>query len=203
MGRIVVSEFVSLDGVMEDPGGADGTRHGAWTFRFDRGPEGDGVKLNELLDAEAQLLGRVTYQGFAAAWPSMEDPVGFADKMNAMPKYVVSSTLRDDEATWHDTTVLRGDPVTELTHLRDTISGNILVAGSASLVQLLVAHGLVDVLRLMVFPIVLGSGKRLFGEVTEAPMFRLDDVQTVGSDGVVVLTYHSVAAATDEGRGAA
>src|SRR6185437_8683687 len=201
MGRIVVSEFVSLDGVMEDPGGAEGTRHGAWTFQFDRGPEGDRFKLDELVDAEAQLLGRVTYQGFAAAWPSIEDPVGFADKMNRMPKYVVSSTLRDEEATWHDTTVLRGDPVAELTRLRATVAGNVLVAGSASLVQLLVEHRLVEELRLMVFPIVLGSGKRVFGEATEASMFRLDEVQTVGGDGVVVLTYHRTAAGA-EGRGA-
>jgi dihydrofolate reductase len=196
MGRIVVSEFVSLDGVMEDPGGAEGTRHGGWAFRFDRGPDGDRFKLDELLEAEALLLGRVTYVGFAAAWPSVEDPAGFADTMNSIPKYVVSSTLRDDDATWQGTTVLHGEPVAELSRLRDTVAGNLLVAGSASLVQLLVAHRLVDELRLMVFPIVLGSGKRLFGEMAETPMFELDAVQAVGG-GVVALTYRPLRAGTD------
>lgn len=202
MGRIVVTEFVSLDGVMEDPGGAEGFRHAGWTFRFERGPEGDRFKLDELLDAEALLLGRVTYEAFAAAWPSREDPVGFADKMNGMPKYVVSSTLQDAQATWHDTTVVRGDVVAELTRLRDAVEGTLLVAGSAALVQLLVQHGLVDELRLMVFPIVLGSGKRLFGEVTEPPVFGLTEVTTVGA-GIVVLTYHHNAAGTEAGRDAA
>jgi dihydrofolate reductase len=192
MGRIVVSEFVSLDGVMEDPGGAEGTRHAGWTFRFERGPEGDRFKLDEVLDAEALLLGRVTYQGFAAAWPTMEDPVGFADKMNSMPKFVVSSTLRDADASWQNSTVLRGDACGEVTRLRDTHAGDLLVAGSATLVQMLVEHALVDELRLMVFPIVLGSGKRLFGDVHDAPMFGLEDVKAVGG-GVVVLTYHSLA----------
>jgi dihydrofolate reductase len=188
MGRIVVSEFVSMDGVMEDPGGAEGSRHGGWTFRFERGPEGDRFKLDEVLAAEALLLGRVTYQGFAAAWPAMEDPVGFADKMNTMPKFVVSSTLGDDDATWQNSTVVRGDAVAGLARLRAGHEGDLLVAGSASLVHLLVEHGLVDELRLMVFPIVLGEGKRLFGQVTDATSFGLESVQTVGG-GVVVLTY--------------
>ena len=189
MGRIVVSEFVSLDGVMEDPGGAEGSRHAGWTFRFDRGPEGDRYKLDEVLAAEAMLLGRVTYQGFAAAWPTVEDPVGFADKMNAMPKFVVSSTLRDADATWHNSTVVRGDVVAEVRRLKETVAGDLLVAGSAALVQLLVEHDLVDEYRMMVFPIVLGSGKRLFGEVSEPTVLHLDSVQSVG-DGIVVLTYH-------------
>ncbi len=180
MGRIVVSEFVSLDGVMEDPGGAEGTRHAGWTFRFNRGEEGDRFKLDELVEAEAQLLGRVTYQAFAQAWPTMEDPVGFADKMNSMPKYVVSTTLRDDEATWNNSTVIRGDVVSELRALKGRVGGDLLVAGSATLVQLLVEHRLVDEIRLMVFPIVLGSGSRLFGEVTEPPALVLDQVSTVG-----------------------
>lgn len=202
MGRIVVSEFVSLDGVMEDPGGSEGTRHAGWTFRFDRGPDGDRFKLDELLEAEALLLGRVTYQGFAAAWPTIEDEVGFADKMNGMPKYVVSSTLQDADATWNDTTVLRGDPVDEVTRLRDHVAGNLLVAGSASLVHLLVQHGLVDELRLMVFPIVLGSGKRLFGDVTEAPVYTLDDVHQVGG-GIVALVYRPLARDAGRASGAA
>src|SRR5579859_7500763 len=159
MGRIVVSEFVSVDGVMEDPGGSEGTRNAGWTFRFDRGTDGDRFKLDEVLDAEALLLGRVTYQGFAKAWPTIEDPVGFADKMNAMPKYVVSSTLADAEADWNNSTVLRGDAVAELRALKSRVVGDLLVNGSASLVQLLVENGLVDEYRLMVFPIVLGSGK--------------------------------------------
>ena len=189
MGRIVVSEFVSVDGVMEDPGGSEGTRNAGWTFRFDRGTGGDEFKLNEVLDAEALLLGRVTYQGFAKAWPTMEDPVGFAAKMNAMPKYVVSNTLTDSDAAWSNSTVLRGDVVAELTALKARLDGDLLVNGSASLVQLLTQHGLIDEYRLMVFPILLGSGKRLFGDLSGAPFLDLDEVQTVGDDGIVVLTY--------------
>lgn len=189
MGRIVVSEFVSVDGVMEDPGGSEGTRNAGWTFRFDRGTDGDGFKLNEVLDAEALLLGRVTYQGFAAAWPTIEDPVGFAAKMNAMPKYVVSNTLTDGDADWNNSTVLRGDAVAAVKALRTNVKGDLLVNGSASLVQLLAEHGLVDEYRLMVFPILLGSGKRLFGDISEAPFLHLDEVQKIGGDGIVVLTY--------------
>jgi dihydrofolate reductase len=185
----VVSEFVSLDGVMEDPGGSEGTRNAGWTFRFDRGPEGDRFKLEEVLDAEALLLGRVTYEGFAKAWPNMEDPVGFAAKMNAMPKYVMSNSLSDTEATWHNSTVVRGDAATEMRALKEAVAGDLLVAGSASLVQTLVEHSLVDELRLMVFPIVLGSGKRLFGDVSVAPVFALDEVAAIGA-GIVILTYH-------------
>ncbi len=193
MGRIVVSEFVSLDGVMEDPGGSEGTRNAGWTFRFDRGSDGDSFKLDEVLDAEALLLGRVTYQGFAQAWPAMEDPVGFAAKMNAMPKYVVSNTLSDADASWHNSRVVRGDAATEVQALKDAVRGDLLVAGSASLVQTLVEHGLVDEYRMMVFPIVLGSGKRLFGDVSEAPVLALDGVTSVG-DGIVILTYHPAVA---------
>ena len=197
MGRIVVSEFVSVDGVMEDPGGSEGTRHAGWTFRFDRGTDGDGFKLHEVLDAEALLLGRVTYQGFAAAWPTIEDPVGFAAKMNAMPKYVVSNTLMNGEADWNNSTVLRGDAVAEVTALRKRVAGDLLVNGSASLVQMLAEHGLVDEYRLMVFPILLGSGKRLFGDLSEAPFLDLAEVQKVGDDGIVVLTYRPRAGSTD------
>ena len=198
MGRIVVSEFVSVDGVMEDPGGSEGTRHAAWTFRFDRGADGDTFKLDEVLGAEALLLGRVTYQGFAKAWPTVDDPVGFAAKMNAMPKYVVSSTLADDDADWNNSTVLRGDAVAEVAALRSTVEGDLLVNGSASLVQLLAEHGLVDEYRLMVFPIILGSGKRLFGDITEAPFLHLHEMRTVGDDGIVVLTYRPRAGADNE-----
>jgi dihydrofolate reductase len=193
MGRIVVSEFVSLDGVMEDPGGAEGTRHAGWTFRFNRGPEGDRFKLDETLQAEALLLGRVTYLGFAEAWPGMEDPVGFAAKMNSMPKYVVSASLSDQDATWNNTTVLKGDIGSAISELKARLAGDLLVAGSATLVQLLVEHRLVDELRLMVFPVVLGSGKRLFGDLTEAAAWTLGGVDIMG-DGVVVMTYHPAAA---------
>jgi dihydrofolate reductase len=190
MGRIVVTEFVSLDGVMQDPGGAEGFVHGGWTFRFDRGVEGDQFKLDELKESEAQLLGRVTYEAFARAWPTMEDPVGFAEHMNTMPKYVVSTTLRDEDAVWENSTVIRGDVVSEVAALRTGLRGDLLVAGSATLVQTLLEHRLVDELRLMVFPIVLGTGKRLFGAVSEPPTLTLDNVKTVG-EGIVILTYGS------------
>jgi dihydrofolate reductase len=189
MGKIVVTEFVSLDGVMEDPGGAEDYRHGGWTFEFDRG-EGDKFKLDELLEAEVQLLGRVTYEAFARAWPTMEDPVGFADKMNGMPKYVFSSTLREPE--WNNSTVLSGDFAEEIKKLKEVIDGVILVAGSAQLVQGLVEHDLVDELRLMVFPVLLGDGKRLFGDVSEKRTLRLTDSKTVG-DGLSILTYQRAA----------
>jgi dihydrofolate reductase len=174
---------------MEDPGGSEGTRNAGWSFRFDRGSEGDRFKLDEVLDAEALLLGRVTYEGFAKAWPTMEDPVGFAVKMNAMPKYVVSNSLSDADASWHNSTVVRGDAAAEVRALKDAVAGDLLVAGSASLVQTLVEQSLVDEFRLMLFPIVLGSGKRLFGDVSEPPVFVLDGVSAIGA-GIVILTYH-------------
>ncbi len=186
MGKIVVTEFVSLDGVMEDPGGSEGAGHGAWTFEFDRGEDGNRFKLEELREAEAQLLGRVTYEGFAAAWPSMEDEAGFAERMNSMPKYVVSSTLR--EAAWNNSTVLSGDFAEEVGKLREEVDGNILVAGSARLVQGLVEHDLLDTLRLMVFPVLLGSGKRLFDETSREHSLRLTDSGTVG-EGIATLVF--------------
>jgi dihydrofolate reductase len=185
MGRIVVTEFVSLDGVMEDPGGAEGFEHGGWTFDFDRGG-GDRFKLDEIVEAEVQLLGRVTYEGFAKAWPTMEDPVGFADKMNAMPKYVVSSTL--EETSWNNSTILRGDVAEQVAKLKHEVDGVILVAGSARLVQALIENDLVDELRLMVFPVLLGKGKRLFGESSGKKRLRLTDSRTVG-DGIAILVY--------------
>jgi dihydrofolate reductase len=190
MGKIVVTEFVSLDGVMEAPGGGEDYRHEGWTFEIDRGEEGDKFKLDELHEAKAQLLGRVTYEGFAAAWPAMEDEAGFAEKMNAMPKYVVSSTLR--EADWNNSTVLRGDVAEEVAKLRSEVDGVILVAGSAQLVQALIEHDLVDELRLMVFPVLLGAGKRLFGDVSEKKPLRLTESRTLG-DGIALLTYESAA----------
>jgi dihydrofolate reductase len=186
MGKIVVTEFVSLDGVMEDPGGAEDYRNGGWVFEFDRGEEGNKFKLDELFEAEAQLLGRVTYEGFAAAWPEREDPGGFAERMNSMPKYVVSSTLR--EASWNNTTILSGELPDEIARLHREVDGTILVAGSAQLVQGLLEHDLVDELRLMVFPVVLGEGKRLFGEVDAKKSLRLAGSKVVG-DGVAILTF--------------
>jgi dihydrofolate reductase len=186
MGRIVVTEFVSLDGVIEAPGGGEGYRHAGWTFEIDRGKEGDAFKLDELREAEAQLLGRVTYEGFAAAWPSMEDEAGFAEKMNAMPKYVVSSTLK--EAAWENSTILSGDVAEEVAKLKQEVDGVILVAGSARLVQALVENDLVDELRLMVFPVLLGEGKRLFGGVSEKKPLRLVGSRELG-DGIALLTY--------------
>ena len=137
MGRVIVTEFVSLDGVMEDPGGAEDYRHGGWAFKFDRGDDGNKFKLDETLDSEALLLGRITYEGFAAAWPSMTDDTGFADKMNAMPKYVVSGTLTDPE--WNNTTVVGSDLRAAVTKLKADVAGDLLVAGSAQLVQGLMA----------------------------------------------------------------
>jgi dihydrofolate reductase len=185
MGRIVVTEFISLDGVIEAPGGGEDYEHGGWTFEIERGAEGDKFKLDELFEAEAQLLGRRTYDGFAAAWPQMKDEAGFAEKMNGMPKYVVSSTL--ERAEWENTTVLR-DIATDVAKLKQDVDGVILVAGSAQLVQGLIEHDLVDELRLMVFPVVLGSGKRLFGASTEKTPLKLTDSRTVG-DGIAILTY--------------
>jgi dihydrofolate reductase len=184
MGKIVVTEFISLDGVVEDPGGSEDYRHGGWTFEIDRGEEGNQFKLDETMEAEAQLLGRVTYEGFAEAWPEREGE--FADKFNSMPKYVVSSTL--EEAEWSNSTVLRGDLREEIAKLKQEVDGVILVAGSVQLVQALLEHDLVDELRLMAFPVLLGEGKRLFGEVSEKKRLRLADSKVVG-DGVALLTY--------------
>jgi dihydrofolate reductase len=186
MGRIVVTEFISLDGVIEAPGGGEDYSRGGWAFEFDRGEEGNKFKLDELVEADAQLLGRTTYEGFAAAWPEREDEAGFAKKMNEMPKFVVSSTLTEPE--WQNTTVLGGDPATAVAKLRDEFDGVILVAGSASLVQTLIGNDLVDELRLMVFPLLLGAGKRLFPEGQAKKPLTLTESQTVG-DGVSILRY--------------
>jgi dihydrofolate reductase len=184
MGRIVVTEFVSLDGVMEDPGGSENFKHGGWSFEISRGDEGDRFKLNETLASDALLLGRRTYEGFAAAWPPREGE--FADKFNTMPKYVVSSTL--DAPGWQNSTVLRGDVADEVGKLRQQYEGDIVVHGSAQLVQTLLENDLVDELRLMVFPVVLGTGKRIFGETSDKKPLRLVDSKVVG-DGVAILRY--------------
>jgi dihydrofolate reductase len=184
MGRIVVTEFISLDGVIEDPGGSEDFRHSGWSFEIDRGEEGGKFKLDETMNSSALLLGRTTYEGFAEAWPSRDGE--FADKFNNMPKYVVSSTLKDPE--WTNSTVLSGDLATEVSRLKEELDGDIVVHGSAQLAQALLEQGLVDELRLMVFPVVLGSGKRLFGETSDKKPLRLSDSRTVG-DGVAILTY--------------
>jgi dihydrofolate reductase len=177
MTRIVVTEFVSLDGVMEEP---------RWTFDFDRGKEGDQFKYEELFDAESLLLGRVTYQGFAAAWPGMGGD-HFGQRMNTIHKYVVSSTLTDAEASWGPTTVVRGDVAAELAALKNQAGGTLLVEGSAQLVHTLAQHDLVDEYRLMVFPIILGQGKRAFPDSIPVPAkLTVTDSRTVGS-GVLLL----------------
>ena len=188
MGRIVVTEFISLDGVIEDPGGAEDYKYGGWSFEISRGDEGDQFKVDETNNSAALLLGRKTYEGFADAWPSREGE--FADKFNSMPKYVVSSTLKDPE--WTNSTVLSGDLATEVSRLKEELDGDIVVHGSAQLAQALVEQGLVDELRLMVFPVVLGSGKRLFGETSDKKPLRLSDSRTVG-DGVAILIYEPAA----------
>jgi dihydrofolate reductase len=186
MGRIVVSEFVSLDGVMEDPGGSEGFARGGWAFQFDRGSEGDKFKMDELMSSEAMLLGRVTYEGFAAAWPGRTDEAGFADKMNSMPKYVVSNTL--ESADWNNSTVVSGDVVEQLGRLRRETDGDLLVAGSARLVHTLVEKGLVDEYRLMIFPVVLGAGKRLFADTPAAAALEVTDSRTSGDVQLLVLS---------------
>jgi dihydrofolate reductase len=184
MGRIIVTEFMSLDGVIEAPGGGEGYKHAGWTFEIDCGEEGNTFKIKETFDTEALLLGRVTYEGFAKAWPSREGE--FADKFNTMPKYVVSSTLK--KADWNNSTILSGDVTEEITKLKNTVQGNIVVHGSAQLVQALLANDLIDELRLMIFPVALGSGKRLFGQTDLKKPMKLIRSQTVGA-GVEILIY--------------
>jgi dihydrofolate reductase len=184
MGRIVVTEFVSLDGVMEDPGGSEDFKYGGWTFELPFGEDGGKFKLDETVASDALLLGRVTYEGFAEAWPSRDGE--FADKFNSMPKYVVSSTLSDP--TWNNSVVLKGDLVDEVKKLRERHDGDIVVHGSAQLVRGLLEHDLVEELRLMVFPVVLGAGKRLFGETSDKKTFEIVETKTVG-DGVTILVY--------------
>jgi dihydrofolate reductase len=184
MGRIVITEFVSLDGVMEDPGGAEDFKYSGWSFEIPRGDEGEKFKLDETMDSEALLLGRVTYEGFADAWPSRDGE--FADKFNNMPKYVVSSTLQDPE--WTNSTVLDGDLEEAVSKVKEMHDGDVVVHGSAQLVQELLDRDLVDELRLMVFPVVLGSGKRLFGATNDKKRLRLADSKTAG-EGVAILVY--------------
>ncbi|WP_413989638.1 dihydrofolate reductase family protein [Labrys okinawensis] len=183
--RIVVTQYVSLDGVIEDPVGMENSGLGDWTGPFERGPEGDRFKHEEMLAADAVLLGRVTYDAFAAVWPSVKDETGFADRLNSMPKFVASNTLR--QAEWHNTTILSGDAANEIRALKAKPGGDILVYGSAALVHALMPHGLIDAYNLMVYPTVLGRGKRLFAD-GYASKLTLAESRPLGS-GIVLLRY--------------
>jgi dihydrofolate reductase len=187
MGKLVVTEFVSLDGVMQAPGGEE-FKYPGWSFAFDRGDDGNDFKLQETMESDVLLIGRVTYESFAGAWPEREGE--FADKFNTMPKYVVSSTLEEPE--WNNTTVLKGDAAEEAAKLKEEIDGIIQVPGSLRLAQALLENDLVDELHLMVFPVVLGTGRRLFGETSEKSDWRLTESKPVGPDGVLVLIYERI-----------
>ena len=201
MGKIVVSQFVTVDNVIEGPGDEPGFDRAGWAFRYNRGPEGDRYKFEEVMSAGGLLLGRKTYEGFASVWPTMTDPAGFADKMNTMPKFVVSRTLTAE--AWQNTRFIGRGEVTggvaggatgnvagAVAALREHPGGDILVNGSITLIETLVAHDLVDEYRLMVFPVVLGVGRKLFGEAGAAPAdLRLVETRPVGEEGVLVQTY--------------
>jgi dihydrofolate reductase len=198
MGRIVVTEYISIDGVIEAPGGVEDYEHVNWALEYERGEEGQKFKADETFGSEALLLGRITYEGFARAWPTMTGE--FADKFNAMPKYVISKTLVDPE--WNNTTVLRGDVIEEADALKRAVDGDIVVHGSAQLARALFAAGLVDELHLMVFPLILGSGKRLFDSNGKRRHMPLREARTVG-EGITILVYGpiSVAASPTSGQG--
>jgi dihydrofolate reductase len=187
MGKIVISENVSLDGVIEDPAGDEGFTRGGWVGRIAALPEVAKVALDEALGTEALLLGRRSYEWFAARWPSRSGEL--ADRLNSLPKYVVSSTLEDPD--WNNSTVLKGDVVNEVSKLKQELKGEINVPASFQLARTLIEHDLVDELRLKIFPVVLGAGERLFGETSDKKPMRLVDSQTVG-DGIAFLTYERV-----------
>ena len=187
MGTIVISENVSLDGVIEDPAGVEGFMHGGWFWETDRGEDGEQLTLEAMLGTEALLLGRRSYEFFAATWPSRGGEL--AEGLNSLPKYVVSSTLEDPD--WNNSTVLKGDVVDEVSKLEQELDGEIVVLGSPQLARTLIEHDLVAELRLMVYPVMLGAGARLFGETSDKKPMRLVDTQTVG-DGIAVLTYEPV-----------
>jgi dihydrofolate reductase len=185
MGKLVVTQFVSIDGVFEDPGGAGDYEHGGWTFEYDRGEEGDAFKLEELTAAEVQLFGRKTYEAFAAAWPSREGE--FAERINNARKCVVSTTLKDPE--WQNTTVISEDVVARISGLKQRTDGSVLVAGSGTLVATLLGADVVEQLRLMIFPTILGRGRRLFPDGIDQLKFRLAQSRRVGPDGVQVQVF--------------
>jgi dihydrofolate reductase len=188
MGRIVVTEYISVDGVVEAPSGSESFERVGWTDAFGRGPEGHKFKLDETMASDALLLGRVTYDGFAPVWPHFQGE--FADKFNSMPKYVVSSTLANPE--WQNTTVLRGDVVEEVGKLTQQYARDIVVHGSPQLAQTLIEHDLVDALHLQVYPVIVGAGKRLFGDTNRTKRLRLTEARTVG-DGIHILVYEKAA----------
>jgi dihydrofolate reductase len=190
MGKVVVTEFITLDGVIQDPGGSKEMERGGWSFEYDRGEEGDKFKFDELMDADVQLFGRITYEGFAEVWPERKDDpeLGeFAVKINTMPKYVVSTTIKDP--SWENTTVISENVPEEIAKLKDQFDGDILIAGSAKLIQTLVENDLVDEWRLMVFPEVLGEGKRLFESGLPRRKLKLTEDRPLGPDGIRLLTY--------------
>jgi dihydrofolate reductase len=186
-GRIVVTEYITLDGVIQDPGGTGEYERGGWTFEYNRGDEGDKFKLDELKAADAQLQGRITYEGMAAAWPTMKDDAGFADRMNSMPKYVVSTTLKDPE--WENSTVISDNVPEEVAKLKDQYEGDILIYGSAKLIATLIENDLVDEWRLMVYPEILGLGKRLFQDGIDRRKLKLTEDKALGPDGIRLLRY--------------
>jgi dihydrofolate reductase len=189
MGRIVVTEYISVDGVVEAPSGTEAFERIGWTDPFSRGPDGDQFKVDETMGSDAQLLGRITYESFAEVWPQFEGE--FADYFNSMPKYVVSSTLRNPE--WANTTVLSGDVVDEVERVKQLHERDIVVHGSAQLAQTLIEHDLVDALNLLVYPVIVGAGKRLFAGTSETKRLRLADARTFG-DGVQLLVYERATA---------
>jgi dihydrofolate reductase len=182
MGRIVITEYISVDGVVEAPSGTESFERVGWTDAFSRGPEGDQFKLDETRASDALLLGRVTYDGFAPVWPQYEGEL--ADKFNSMPKYVVSRTLSNPE--WTNTTVLTGDVVEEVTRLKEQYEGDIVVHGSPQLAQTLIEHDLVDALHLQVYPVIIGAGKRLFSDTTATKRLRLAEARTVGDVHILI-----------------
>jgi dihydrofolate reductase len=185
MRKIIASEFLTVDGVMEDPGGAEKSKHGGWAFQFERGPEGDKVKFDELMAADALLLGRKTYEGFAVAWPSIKDEAGFAERMNGLPKYVVSTTLK--EANWNNSRIISSNVADEVSKLKQQPGQDILIAGSGQLIRSLMDDDLVDEFRLMLYPVVLGTGKRLFTEGNYATL-KLVEAKPLSS-GIMLMRY--------------
>jgi dihydrofolate reductase len=185
MRKLVATEYVTLDGVIEDPGGSEGTKHGSWSFQF-WNAEAAKFKFDELFASDALLLGRVTYQGFAKAWPTMADEQGFSNRMNSLPKYVVSTTLQ--EVKWNNSKLIKGDIAKEVSSLKQQPGQDILIAGSSMLVHTLMQHDLIDEYRLMVHPMVLGSGKRLFKDKSEMKVLRLVDTKMFSS-GIIILSY--------------
>jgi dihydrofolate reductase len=183
--KIIATQYISLDGVIQDPVGMEGSGLGDWTGPFKRGPKGDKFKHEELKNAEAVMLGRTTYDGFAAVWPQVKDPEGFADRMNSLPKYVPSKTLK--KLDWNNSTLITGDLIEATKKVKGSIKGDILIYGSASIVHQLAPQGLIDEYRLMVFPIVLGRGTRLFPENFRQNLSVIDNQQF--GDGITLLRY--------------